>query len=113
MIYVTCAFYFTFKRASANLWRQGFGHPTRNECMGWFAQVHFRGGEDLREMPLIIVVKPRDFVDVFNDSRLDTRRFTSDSYLTSLRLVMDMCVAPSLVVVGTNINLQNHYVSPR
>jgi hypothetical protein len=59
--------------------------------MGWFAQIHFRGGEGLREMPLIIVVKPRDFVDVFNDSRLDTRRYTSDPYLTSLRLVMDMC----------------------
>ena len=21
-------------------WRQGFRHPTRNECMGWFAQIH-------------------------------------------------------------------------
>ena len=20
-------------------WRQGFRHPTRNECMGWFAQI--------------------------------------------------------------------------
>ena len=50
--------------------------------MGWFVQINFRGGEGLREMPLIIVVKPRDFVDVFNDSRLDTRRYTYDPYLT-------------------------------
>ena len=21
-------------------WRQGYGHPTRNKCMGWFAQIH-------------------------------------------------------------------------
>ena len=21
-------------------WRQGFRHPTRNECMGWFAQIN-------------------------------------------------------------------------
>ena len=20
-------------------WRQGFRHPTKNECMGWFAQI--------------------------------------------------------------------------
>ena len=20
-------------------WRQGFRHPTRNKCMGWFAQI--------------------------------------------------------------------------
>ena len=22
-------------------WRQGFRHPTRNECMGWFAKIFF------------------------------------------------------------------------
>ena len=21
-------------------WSQGFGHPTRNECMGWFTQIY-------------------------------------------------------------------------
>ena len=23
-------------------WRQGFRHPTRNECMGWFAQSKWK-----------------------------------------------------------------------
>ena len=25
-------------------WRQGFRHSTRNECMGWFAQIEFELG---------------------------------------------------------------------
>ena len=24
-------------------WRQGFRHPTRNECMGWFALISIHG----------------------------------------------------------------------
>ena len=24
-------------------WRQGFRHPTRNECMSWFAQIWIEG----------------------------------------------------------------------
>ena len=27
-------------------WRQGFRHPTRNECMGWYAQIAIKLAKD-------------------------------------------------------------------